>query len=94
MRRAFEEEVHTVVTDTHVSVNRTRSGVWHAWGAEIPFDAATTVGYLDPKKASTHLDFGDVRLKEKYSPAGARIGFAARAGTNRLSISVGIGRWS
>lgn len=64
MRRALDEEVHTRGTDTDVRVTRTGSGYRQSSGMAIPFDAITSVEYLDPDESSTRIEFGDWRSKQ------------------------------
>lgn len=67
LRRAFDEEVHTVVTETNVQVTRTGGRRRQSSGVTIPFEAVTAVQYLDPERSSTRLEFGDVRSEQFFA---------------------------
>lgn len=67
LRHAFDEEVHTIVTDTSVRVNRKGGSFGQSSGVQIPVDAVTAVEYLDPDNSSTRLDFDDVRSKQFFA---------------------------
>lgn len=67
MGRAFDKRIHVRVTETGVTVQREGSGHWQSSGVEIPFDAITTVEYLDPDASSTRIELSDVRAQQFFA---------------------------
>lgn len=67
MNREFDKKVHIRVTDNGVSVRREGSSYWQSSGVEIPFDAITSVEYLDQDESSTRLELGDLRSKQFFA---------------------------
>lgn len=66
-RRAFDKQVHIRVTDSDVTVRREGGSYWESSGVEIPFDAITSVEYLDPDESSIRIELGDWRAKRFYA---------------------------
>jgi len=67
MGRAFDERIHTRVLGTGVTVQREGSSFGQSSEVEIPFDAITTVEYLDPVESSTRVELADGLAKQFFA---------------------------
>lgn len=67
MGRVFDRQIHVQVTDGGVTVQRTGSPYWRSPEIEIPFDAITSVEYVDPDESSLRLELSDWRAKRFFA---------------------------
>jgi hypothetical protein len=67
VRRALDREVHVRVTDGGVAIERTGSRHSQSPGVAIPFDAITTVEYVDRDESSVRVELGDVRAEKFFA---------------------------
>jgi len=67
MRRAFDEQTHVRVTDTGVTVRREGGRYWQSSGVDVPFDAITSVEYVDPDQSSIRVRPGDWRAQKFFA---------------------------
>lgn len=90
MRRAFDKQIHVRVTDWGVTVQRVGSRYWQSSGVEIPFEAVTSVEYLDPDQSSLRVEVGDLRASRFF--AGRKQNWIRIERANDTAVYVGSDR--